>query len=174
MPILTNSFIKRSNVVLKENKIKFSIQEVLIKDINEISFIHILTWKESYKNIIDDEYLKGLNLHNKIDSWKKILDNKENFNILAINNKSEIVGFFSGGPEREDSVKCGEVYAIYVLEKYQGLGIGYNLWKNSCLFLKNKGYSRSKLWVLENNKKAIDFYCRNYCVFTNKKKKIYL
>ena len=53
---------------------------------------------------------------------------------------------------------CGEVYAIYLLEEYQGRGIGYRLMCEACEKLKT--YDRIALWVLEGNEKAIRFYER--------------
>ncbi len=174
MSIFSKALCNGSDLTSKENKNEFYIREILMDDLNEISFIHVQAWKEAYKNIFEDEYLQELDPQNKIASWKKTLENKENFSILALNSEGRIIGFASGGPDRGGTLKYGEIYAIYVLEKYQGLGIGYKLWKSLCSFLKECGYSHSKLWVLEKNKKAIDFYLRNHCYLTNNNKSIFL
>lgn len=53
------------NLLLEENKVIFLIRDILIEDIKEISSIHIQAWQETNKNIIDEEYLKELNLQDK-------------------------------------------------------------------------------------------------------------
>ena len=70
-----------------------------------------------------------------------------------------IVGFASAGPEREDDrVYWGELYAIYILEEYQRLGLGHRIFLRVTRRLLADGYNSMLLWVLEDNHPAIRFY----------------
>ncbi|WP_186647364.1 GNAT family N-acetyltransferase [Fluviispira vulneris] len=152
----------------------FSLRKVLLEDINELSSMHIQAWKDAYQNIIDQEYLNNLKLQDKISTWQKVLSNeKSGYNLLACNDKNKILGFASAGAHRDDP-SFGEIFAIYVRANSYGHGIGQSLWKNMNIYLKENNFTHAKLWVLENNKKAIDFYTKNKCTFTNEKKKIML
>ena len=57
------------------------------------------------------------------------------FSFVAADAKSGVVGFVIGGPSREDDPAfMGELYAIYLLEAFQGGGsvAGYSLALGRC------------------------------------------
>ena len=71
----------------------------------------------------------------------------------------EIVGFCRRGACRDqDASNCGEVMAIYILKKAQGMGIGRALTEKALSMLSASGYTQCKLWALANNEHAAGFY----------------
>lgn len=69
-----------------------------------------------------------------------------------------MVGILSYGNSRNEKyVDCGEINAIYVLDEYQGYGIGKSLFLTGINELINKGYNNMILNVLKGNK-TISFY----------------
>ncbi|MEH1967766.1 MULTISPECIES: GNAT family N-acetyltransferase [unclassified Nostoc] len=63
-----------------------------------------------------------------------------------------MVGFASGGQERTgDRLYQGELYAIYILEKYQRQGLGYCLVSTIATRLLQPGISSMLVWVLDDN-----------------------
>jgi ribosomal protein S18 acetylase RimI-like enzyme len=77
--------------------------------------------------------------------------------------KGAVVGWISVGASR-DADACpnasGEVMAIYLLAEHCGTGLGWALWQTGMQRLSDLGHSRTSLWVLAENARAIRFYRR--------------
>ena len=56
-------------------------------------------------------------------------------------------------------VKIGEIVDLYVKPKYQNQGIGTQLIDNIIIFFKDECVSIASLLVLNNNLKAVGYYC---------------
>ena len=118
------------------------------------AYVHYKSWHETYSNIVDSEYLKDITL----EKCEKIA-NKWRENILVAKDGDKVIGFVGYGAYRDITLpEHGEVYAIYVLEEYQGLKVGYALM--NAAINKLTDYKKIAVWVLKDNKKAIHFYER--------------
>ena len=81
-----------------------------------------------------------------------------NFVYVAEDEDAQIIGFASGGPEREaDPLYDGELYAIYLLQQNQRRGIGRQLTLTIAKHLQQQGFSAMKVWLLAGNP-ARNFY----------------
>ncbi|NJL25590.1 MAG: GNAT family N-acetyltransferase [Calothrix sp. SM1_5_4] len=70
----------------------------------------------------------------------------------------QIIGFAMGGHRREGpSEYTGELYGIYVLEKYQRSGVGLRLLKRIAQSLYGGVHRSMLVWVLKGNR-AVGFY----------------
>ena len=106
-------------------------------------------------------HLAGLSYPDRESRWNKILttDQPATSYFVAETDVSEIVGFASGGPEREgNQTYRGEIYAIYVLKEYQGQGIGRRLVSAVAQRLLVNGLGSMLAWVLTDNQPACRFY----------------
>lgn len=94
-------------------------------------------------------------------SLTQIADGDERFHIFVAENAAcDVIGFISGGKEREaDVVNESELYAIYLLAEYQGQGIGAALTAQLVNQLVAQRYQMMRVWVLEGNP-AQGFYER--------------
>ncbi|MBQ8512409.1 MAG: GNAT family N-acetyltransferase [Clostridia bacterium] len=116
--------------------------------------VHYRSWQETYRGLVDDGYLAAMTEEKCIAIARRWRDN-----ILVAKDGERVVGFAGFGAYRDDTLPdSGEVYAIYLLEEYQGRKIGYRLMREAVE--KLKVYDRIALWVLEGNEKAIRFYER--------------
>lgn len=116
--------------------------------------VHYRSWQETYRGLVDDGYLAAMTEGKCIAIARRWRDN-----ILVAKDGERVVGFAGFGAYRDDTLPdSGEVYAIYLLEEYQGRKIGYRLMREAVE--KLKAYDRIALWVLEGNEKAIRFYER--------------
>lgn len=76
----------------------------------------------------------------------------DTFVLVAEDESGTIVGFVSGGRERSgDTTYTGELYAIYLLEPFQGQGIGRQLTVALVRSLIEAGIPSLLLWVLAEN-----------------------
>ena len=88
----------------------------------------------------------------------KSLQNENISTFVCETGNLEIIGFAVCGPDRNnDLIYRGEIFALYVLAKYQRKGVGYKLFERCVTFLKEKGLDSLRIWVLNENKFA-SFY----------------
>ena len=129
------------------------------EDCKEIAHIVTISWNETYKGIVPDEILNNLYLNEEeraLNSYNSF-DEKENHQyVLEVNNN--IVGFVNVGLSKDLSYeKCGEIYAIYVLNKYKGNGFGKELIDVGIKELKAMNFDKMLIGCLDGNP-SNDFY----------------
>ena len=116
------------------------------------AYVHWKAWHEAYAGIVNQSYLDALTLEKCEDIAFQWPDN-----LLVAKNNDQIIGFAGFGKYRDDELEnTGEIYAIYILEKYYGKGVGYKLMHEALTLLST--YSKVAVWVLKDNKRAISFY----------------
>lgn len=122
------------------------------KEIVGKAYVHYQSWQETYAGLIDAEYLAGITLEKCEKIARKWPDN-----LLVAKDGDRVVGFVGYGGYRDGTMPdCGEIYAIYVLRKYHGQGVGYALLQAALEKLSD--YRRIAVWVLRGNNRAIRFY----------------
>lgn len=127
------------------------------KDVKQMAVVHVDSWKTTYKGIVDDVYLSTLKYDDREKLWHSALSTTNYVWVAEVNH--QIVGFISGGKERTGEYGYdGELYAIYILEKYQKRGIGKKLVEAFSNEMKVKGnYQSILVWVLTDNP-SVAFY----------------
>jgi len=136
------------------------IRQAQITDANGIAHVHIESWRTTYRGIVPDTFLASMSYEARERYWTGVLSQAESqdFVFVAQAEQGDIIGFTSGGPERSgDPVYKGELYAIYLLQEYQGQGIGRRLVASLAERLYQAGMSSMLLWVLAANP-ACRFY----------------
>ena len=127
-------------------------------DAGGIVLVYTYTWETTYKGLIPDEILENRRntIEDRIPTTANSIKEKDNAYVAVDGNK--IVGIMTYGKSRDNNYPdSGEIYSIYVLKEYQGLGIGKDLFMNGIKELINKGYNNMILNVLIGNK-TINFY----------------
>lgn len=138
------------------------IRLATIDDVPDIAHVHVESWKSTYKGIISDDYLSKLSIEIRIKNWLWVFNrsNPDEVNYVVENDEGTIVGFANGGKCRSEQYDYGaELYSIYLLEEYQGLGFGKALFSTVVDHLRIHNYQTLMVWVLEKNS-AINFYYR--------------
>ncbi|SFJ29026.1 L-amino acid N-acyltransferase YncA [Halobacillus dabanensis] len=132
-------------------KIRKAVQE----DVAGIARVHVDSWLETYQGIVPDAYLNGLRYEKRERLWKKNL--KEFEVLVAETDTGHVVGFASWGLSRTHPQYSGELNAIYLLQGYQGKGLGRKLFEEVVAVSKNHHIHSMMVKVLEDNK-ACSFY----------------
>lgn len=147
------------NVAKNKIKNKLIIRRAKSGDEEGLAKVHIQSWQETYKNIVPQEYLDTLpnELPERIQNWSKTILNSQRWLwVAAIDD--QIIGFVLFGlPRDENKIGYIELGAIYLLEKFKGLGIGFSLLNEGFNFISAFGYKKSYCWVIEGNP-TINFY----------------
>ena len=139
----------------------FLISKAETKDIPDIAKVHVETWQSHYRGQVPDDYLDRLSVEKRIKTWTDVLSHpKQKSATFVAESDGRAVGFCSVGPskDKDAAIEIGELYAIYLDHKKQGLGIGSALMKAGIDFLRDQGFKKATLWVLKTNKKTISFY----------------
>ena len=76
-----------------------SIRTATQDDAPSIARVQIETWKTTYRGIVPDAYLAGLDAEQRTMRWGEHLKSPER--IFVAEQHGEVVGFISGGPVRE-------------------------------------------------------------------------
>lgn len=147
----------------------YEIREAQRADAEEIAFVHLTTWKTNYKGIIAQAYLDNLSFENRLDLRNKIFDNSSGIHLVATF-KNKVIAFYDANHYRfhenqrisADQLKRrnekGEIYAIYILQEHQHLGIGSALFQKGRSRMKEIDLIPFAAWVLKDNHHAISFY----------------
>ena len=143
------------------------MKDIVIRKINqsdsreEISNIYEQSWKYAYKGIIPQDYLDSI----PKGHWCRAFDNPERYTLVMLDG-DKIIGTSTYCKSRfKDYKDWGEIVSIYFLPEYMGKGYGKGLLKKAVDELKNMGFKKIFLWVLEENHRARHFYEK--CGFKN-------
>ncbi|MEC0236932.1 GNAT family N-acetyltransferase [Paenibacillus kribbensis] len=138
------------------------IREATIADTADIAKVHVDCWRTTYKNIMPDEVLERLSYEQRTELWNANLSSEDGHLVfVAENEKGEIIGFVSGGPEKSGEYPPfgGEITAIYVLKEYNSLGLGRGLLMRLLQHFSSMQIHSAIVWVLADNP-ACTFYER--------------
>lgn len=125
-------------------------------DLLAVSNIYERSWKSAYRGIIPDEYLDGI----PSGQWANGLNASGRYSILLFDNDI-LLGTSSYCKARMDDMEgYGEIVSIYLLPEAMHKGYGKKLMLAVISALKNMGYQKVYLWVLEKNINARRFYER--------------
>lgn len=126
------------------------IRQAGLQDAEGIARVRIDTWRTAYKGIVPQDHLDQLSLPAITQQFQDLFKEEAPL-VWVAEDGAEIVGFVFGGPERRDSSEAGEVYAIYIMDSYQGQGVGTQLMQAVSRALYRQGKTALILWVLESN-----------------------
>lgn len=128
------------------------------EDAASVARVQVETWKTAYRGIVPDAYLDGLDTERRTIAWGEHL--KSPARILVAEQHGEVVGFVSGGPIHESiDGYDAELYAIYLLQTAQRMGIGTTLVIELARRLVHDGFQSMAVWTFEANV-ACRFYER--------------
>lgn len=136
------------------------IREATAADAPAIARVHVESWRTTYRGIVPDAVLANLSVERREQQWARVLGNAAGaeFVYVAEDEAGAVIGFASGGPEREhDPLYTGELHAIYLLAEAQGRGIGRELTRLVAERLAAAGHRAMLVWVLAENP-ACGFY----------------
>jgi len=124
--------------------------------------VHVDTWRTSYVGIVPAEHLANLSYERSQAGWNEHILNQHGreYIFVAEERPGKIIGITSGGPLREAMAGFdGELYVLYVLKSFQGMGYGKRLVTCVAQALISAGYRSMIIWVLKDNP-ACRFYER--------------
>jgi ribosomal protein S18 acetylase RimI-like enzyme len=128
-------------------------------DASGIAEVQVRGWHAAYRGIIPDSYLETFTVEARTERWRSILA-ETHHPLWVAEDAGEVRGWISAGPSRDDDARpeTGELWALYIHPDHWRSGIGRALWDIALNYLRQAGFSRVTLWVLEENRRGRAFY----------------
>ncbi|MFV3077137.1 GNAT family N-acetyltransferase [Niveispirillum fermenti] len=119
-----------------------------------IAAVHVESWRATYPGMLPDRYLVGLSTAVHERRWRGLLQGppQRGRRTFVAQAGGEVVGFASCGPQRTGLPGYGgEFYAVYLLDRVQGQGLGRRLLGAMAQGLLADGRGAAVVWVLRDN-----------------------
>ncbi len=127
------------------------------QDAAAISQVHEASWRNAYAGLVPYGALARMLNRRDVAWWTNAIRKSTLILIIEMDNKT--VGYATLGPNRVSTFPFeGEIYEIYLLPEYQGVGLGTKLFLDAINELKRRNYEGAVVWVLSDNQPAISFY----------------
>ena len=138
-----------------EGDVRMEIRFVNEKDDRlAISHIYEASWKAAYRGMIPQTFLDEL----PVGNWAGVIDKSDRKSLVLVEDDT-FIGTASYAKSRwPEQAEWGEIISIYLLPEYIGKGYGKQLFQRVLEELKQMGFKKILLWVLEDNVRAKQFY----------------
>ena len=140
-----------------------TIRDATAADVEAFVAMKIEAWRWAYAGMLPAQHLAAMSVAEQADGWRRgIADPEAGRGVIVALDEVSIVGMASFLPSRDPDADAhtGELGALYVLPSYVGTGLGRRLFETSLERLRESGFARATLWVLEANDRGRAFYER--------------
>ncbi|MEP6691416.1 MAG: GNAT family N-acetyltransferase [Gemmatimonadaceae bacterium] len=133
-------------------------------DVRGIATVQVLSWRATYRGIVDDAYIDSLTIDGREERWRHLFEAAPVAGhdiFVAETRAAGVIGFVSGGPLREPGLSPGrdaELYAIYLLPGEERRGLGRALVAVLARAVAAAGHRGMLVQVLSGNAPARRFY----------------
>lgn len=137
------------------------IREAEPRDAEAIASIHVRSWQAAYRGQLTDEYLDGLKVEDRLEQHRHTLrEPRPDMRTWVAEVDGAPVGFAVTGTSEDADAdhSTAELYAIYLEPERVGGGVGRELFEHAVEDLRERGFHKATLWVLESNERARRFY----------------
>lgn len=138
---------------------KYCIRRVKLGDETTLAYIQTESWKAAFQHILAQDVLtRCTNLDRATQMYRRLLEeNKGNGYLLEINGKGHCIAWWDATREA-DMEGFAELICIHSLQNNWGKGYGSKMMDKVLEDIAAAGYTRSMLWVFEENERAKTFY----------------
>lgn len=131
--------------------LKTIIRKRKMEDSLELANCIATVWNTTYKEIVDDDFLKGLldNVQGSAEKLRNNLNNQPNYYVLTLQEK--IIGWIYYELDSDKYDGAAEIHSLYVLKEYQGKGYGQKLYNYAVKKIRKKGIKKLVIGCLDGN-----------------------
>lgn len=124
-------------------------------DAEGIARVYVESWQSTYAGLLPDDVLLSMDAERRESRWwRRSLTRAphRHFIQVAEHRDAGIIGFASGGPARDRRIDhAGEIYTLYLLDDWHGIGIGKRLFIETAARLEPVHGASLAVWVLAGN-----------------------
>ncbi|MAW88939.1 MAG: GNAT family N-acetyltransferase [Phyllobacteriaceae bacterium] len=139
------------------NTLSIDIRRAEPEDASAISDVHHHAWTGAYAGIIPHGALSRMIARRGVRWWDHAI--RRAASVLVVEIGGVVAGYATLGRNRaKELAQQGEIYELYVLPEYQGIGLGSRLFDAARSTLADHGLKGLVVWALEDNEIAQRFY----------------
>lgn len=137
----------------------YSIRRVAPGDEAVLAYIQTESWKAAFQHILAKDVLdRCTNLDRATQMYRRLLEEKKgNGYILEINGEDHCIAWWDATREA-DMEGFAELICIHSLQNNWGKGYGSKMMDKVLEDIAAAGYTKTMLWVFEENERAKRFY----------------
>lgn len=137
--------------------LSIDVRRAEMHDARAISEVHRQSWYQAYSGLIPHKSLNQLLQRRGEAWWRKA--SQGSATILLVEVAGVMAGYTTLGLNRSKALPYdGEVYELYILPEYQGIGLGSILFTEAQRLLRSLGCSGIVVWCLEDSEVAFRFF----------------
>ncbi|MDT0345867.1 GNAT family N-acetyltransferase [Streptomyces litchfieldiae] len=151
---------------------RIEIREMTDADIEGVGRARIEGWRHAYRGVVPKDFLDGMRPELFAARLRAALPAEPpgRVHLVADLRGTGVIGWAHPGTyrpdetvdkEEEETENWGELYALYLVPRYIGAGVGRALLDASTRWLAGQGHRRMRLWVLRENALGRGFYGRS-------------
>ncbi|MCV0394559.1 MAG: GNAT family N-acetyltransferase [Rhizobiaceae bacterium] len=126
-------------------------------DAEAVAKVHLEAWRGAYQGIIPHRALNRMLSRRGGAWWAGAI--RRAANVMVIDAGGTIAGYATLGRNRARELsQQGEIYELYLLPEWQGIGLGRRLFTAARRTLSGAGLKGLVVWALEDNQNALSFY----------------
>jgi ribosomal protein S18 acetylase RimI-like enzyme len=134
-----------------------SFRAAVPRDARAVADIHEAAWCSTYQGIIPHLHLKRMIARRGPLWWQQQIERGISLTLLIFDGVPQ--GYATWGQARGTwPWPAGEIFELYVMPAYQGVGLGRRLFSIVKKALKREGLERLVVWALKDNETACAFY----------------
>jgi GNAT superfamily N-acetyltransferase len=140
-----------------------TIRPATADDVDAFLAMKVEAWRWAYAGILPADHLAALSIHDQAVAWRARFaapDPATDGEVLVAVDDERVVGIAGVGPSRDDDARgpTGELEMLYLARDHLGRGLGRSLHDRAMAALRDAGFERATLWVLEANTRGRGFY----------------
>jgi len=153
-PLATSGALPQDSVM---SLLTIDIRPAATDDADAIAQVHDAAWRHAYAGIIPYRALSAMINRRSGRWWERAIRRGTSIQVAEMNGR--VCGYVTYGLNRAQALSQeGEVYELYLLPEYQGVGLGKRLFRAAGRALLDHGCHGLVAWSLEDNINALGFY----------------
>ncbi len=133
-----------------------TVRKAHLADAANLANVFRETWQHTYQGIIPHAHLEGIIRRRGPAWWRNAVRSRDT--VLSLDYAGTTIGYATCGAARSRGFRQGEIFEIYILPDYQGLGFGEYLFEACRNQLDEAHFNGLMIWALAENTAAISFY----------------
>lgn len=135
------------------NRADIEIRKARAADLHGIAEVLVATWRSTFADMLPGAFLDAMTVEEQMQRHRRrMLAPEASYFVAAHRQDGRIVGIAGSGPSRVPRMPYGaELYSLYVLDAFQGFGIGKGLVRAAAFEAVQRDHRSMLVWVLADN-----------------------
>ncbi|MEO5766677.1 MAG: GNAT family N-acetyltransferase [Casimicrobiaceae bacterium] len=136
------------------------LRPAAVADAPDIARVRIDSWRATYRGLIPDAYLDGMQVDASVALWERVLAAAApTASVFVVAHGDKVVGFAAGNRLAEPRLGLdSELSAVYLRPDFQRAGLGHRLVGAVVDAQRAAGATGIIVWTIAGNKPARAFY----------------